>query len=239
MVGASTSADSELRAFVRESPIHRASLAAAVGDAAAGLPAGARVLDAGAGSAPYRALFAHCEYRTQDWPSSVHDGARRSDIVADLHDLPIEDASFDFVLCTEVLEHVAEPARVLDELYRVLAPGGGLLLTVPFVVELHEEPYDHWRFTSHGLVRLLGDAGFAAIAVEPLSGWFTTLAQVLRNGGMAMRPSDRAARRSTRLAGLTTQALSVVLARFAGRLDSLDERRALPVGWACRATRPA
>jgi SAM-dependent methyltransferase len=227
----------ELRTFVRESPIHRAALAAAVQRSAATLAAGSRVLDAGAGNAPYRALFAHCEYRTQDWTASVHPGARDADFVADLHALPIEDATFDFVLCTEVLEHVAEPTRVLAELARILRPGGGLLLTVPFVFELHEEPHDHYRYTSHALRRLLGDAGFAVDAVEPLTGWFSTLAQMLRHGGLSMRPSDRRARPATRAAAFVAQGASVLLAPAARRLDALDERRALPLGWACRATR--
>jgi SAM-dependent methyltransferase len=229
----------DLRAFVRESPIHRAALVAAVERAARELPAGTPVLDAGAGAAPYRGLFAHCEYLTQDWPASVHEAAQTTDIVADLHELPIEDGRFGFVLCTEVLEHVADPPRVLRELHRVLRPGGGLLLTVPFVFELHEEPHDHWRYTSHGLRRLLTEAGFTVASIEPLSGWFSTLAQVLRNGGIAMRPADRPARPATRAAGFTTQAASVLLARLAARLDTLDERRALPIGWACRATRRA
>jgi SAM-dependent methyltransferase len=233
------STPADLRAFVRESPIHRAALAAAVERAARDLPAGTRVLDAGAGAAPYRGLFAHCEYLTQDWPASVHATAHRADVVADLHDLPIEDGRFGFVLCTEVLEHVADPARVLGELHRVLEPGGGLLLTAPFVFELHEEPYDHWRYTNHGLRRLLTDAGFSVGTIDPLTGWFSTLAQVLRNGGIAMRPADRRARPATRAVGFAAQASSVLLARVAGRLDTLDERRALPIGWACRATRPA
>jgi len=226
-----------LDAFVRESPIHRATLAAAVKHEAAALPAGARVLDAGAGAAPYRPLFAHCDYVTQDWPASVHAAGRAPDVVADLHALPIEAGRFDFVLCTEVLEHVAEPARVLGELRRVLRPGGRLLLTVPFVAELHEEPHDHWRFTSHALRRLMEEAGFAVDAIQPLSGWFSTLAQVLRHGGLSMRPADGRARPGTRLVALLAQAASLLLAPAAHRLDAFDERRALPLGWACTATR--
>jgi SAM-dependent methyltransferase len=227
----------ELRAFVRESPIHRAALAAAVQRAAASLPPGSKVLDAGAGNAPYRALFAHCDYRTQDWSASVHPGARDADFIADLHALPIAAASFDFVLCTEVLEHVAEPERALAEIARILRPGGGLLLTVPFVFELHEEPHDHWRFTKHALRNLLEAADFDVGAIEPLTGWFSTLAQMLRHGGISMRPVDGGGKRSTRAVALGLQAASLPLAAAARRLDALDERRALPIGWVCRATR--
>mgnify|MGYP001370262344 CR=1 FL=1 len=229
----------ELRPFIAESPLHRAPIAEAVSVAAAAMAPGTRVLDAGAGEAPYRPLFAHCEYVTQDWPGTVHAGARDADVIADLHDLPVADGSFDAVVCTEVLEHVAEPARVLDELARVLRPGGTVLITVPFVGGLHEEPHDHYRYTSHGLAGLLDRAGFTNIEVEPLTGYWSTLSQVLRQATMNTTPIDVAPRPLTRLAGGVTYVLSEVLRRVAPALDRrLDHRRALPIGWVARATAP-
>jgi hypothetical protein len=64
------------------------------------------------------------------------------------------------VLCTETLEHVANPEIPLGEAFRCLAAGGTLLLTVPFAARWHFIPYDYWRFTPSGLDRLLGQAGF-------------------------------------------------------------------------------
>jgi SAM-dependent methyltransferase len=210
-----------------------------VARAAAALPAGTRVLDAGAGQAPYGPLFAHCDHRTQDRPESVHGAARTADIVADLHDLPVEDESFDFVLCTEVLEHVADPARVLSELHRVLRPGGGLLLSVPFVGELHEDPDDHLRFTRYGLEGLLAGAGFDAVEVQPLTGYYGTLAHVLRHAGLATRPLEGRASAASRAAAFALLCVSSVLSAFAPALDRrLDRRHGLPVGWACTAVRP-
>jgi SAM-dependent methyltransferase len=228
-------AGDHLAAFIRESPIHRAPIARAVGSAAATLAEGTRVLDAGAGRAPYRLLFSHCEYVTQDWPQSLHAAARSADIVADLRDLPVADASFGFVLCTEVLEHVADPARVLGELRRVLRVGGRLLVTVPFVGELHEEPHDHWRYTNHGLAGLLARSGFEQIAVTPLTGYWSTVAQVLRHAGLATRPVASPARPATRAAALASLCVSGVLQRLAPTLDRLDGRRALPLGWVATA----
>jgi SAM-dependent methyltransferase len=228
----------EVTAFVAASPIQRGPIARAVAAAATALPRGARVLDAGAGAAPYRPLFAHCEYLTQDWPGTVHQAARAADVVADLHELPVADRSFDFVLCTEVLEHVADPRRVLAELHRVLRPGGGLLVSVPFVGELHEEPHDHWRFTSHGLDGLLSSAGFTDAELLPLTCYWSTLAHVMRHGGLATRPVEGRVPTVTRVLAFGLLCLSAVLQRLAPALDGFDARRALPVGWTARAVRP-
>jgi SAM-dependent methyltransferase len=224
-----------LRAFIAESPIERPLVADFVQRAATAIPAGARVLDAGAGEAPYRELFAHTRYVTSDWSLSPHPGARQADVIAPLSELPLEDSSFDHVVCTQVLEHVADPVAVLSELRRVLAPGGSLWLTVPFVGELHEEPHDYFRYTSHGLRSLCERAGLGAVAVEPLSGYWTTLGQMARNCGLA---TGVAGRRS----GLGRRALALVMlgvSRLLPRLDRLDRRRALPLGYGCRALRPA
>jgi SAM-dependent methyltransferase len=229
----------ELVGFVAQSPIHRAPIARAVAEAARALPDGARVLDAGAGDAPYRPLFAHCDYVTQDWPGTVHGAGRAADVVGDLHALPIEDGGFDFVLCTEVLEHVADPARVLAELRRVLRPGGGVLVTVPFVGELHEDPHDHWRLTLYGLDRLLAAAGFEHAEVLPLTGYWSTLAHVLRHAGLATRPAAGRASAPARALAFAALCASAALARVAPALDRLDARRGLPIGWSATATRAA
>jgi SAM-dependent methyltransferase len=228
----------ELDAFIAQSPLHRGAIVRAVEAFARSLPAGTRVLDAGAGEAPYRPLLAHCEHVTQDWPGTVHPGARGADIVADLHELPVEDASFGAVLCTEVLEHVAEPDRVLAELARVLEPGGALLLTVPFVGELHEEPHDHYRYTSHGLRGLLSRAGFESVDVVPLTGYYATLAHVLRHAGLSTLPVDGPPPLPARAAAFALYVVSGLLRRLAPALDRvLDRRRALPLGWSVRARR--
>lgn len=227
-----------VRAFVAEAPVHRRAIALTVAEAARTLRSGTGVLDAGAGAAPYRPLFMHCDYVTQDWSASVHTGQRPPDVVADLHDLPLDDESFDFVLCTEVLEHVSEPERVVAEFSRVLRPGGRLLLTTPFVIELHEEPFDFFRYTPHALRLLVERAGLKVERVEPLTGWWSTLAHTVRHCSLATRPLDRRAGGATRIAGAITLALSVPLAWAAPRLDRLDERRALPLGYVCSAVRP-
>lgn len=71
---------------------------------------------------------------------------------------PVSDATYDTVLCSEVLEHVANPHAALREICRVLRPGGALLLSVPFLARLHEEPHDYFRYTEHGLRAMLNPA---------------------------------------------------------------------------------
>lgn len=156
----------------------RRSILQAVRAFAAELPRDTRVLDAGAGEAPYAELFAHCEYVTADWPNSVHAGAQRAHISASLERLPVPAESFGAVLCTEVLEHIARPEAVLAELNRVLAPGSRICLTVPFVWPLHEEPFDFYRYSPHALAGMLQAAGFTEVSVAPRTGFMTTLAQL-------------------------------------------------------------
>ena len=222
-----------LLAFVAQAPLERGPILEFVREAATQLPAGSRILDAGAGEAPYRELFAHTDYVTCDWANSPHPGARKATIVAPLDRLPLDDGSFDAVLSTQVLEHVSRPEAVLAEVHRVLAPGGRLWLTVPFVGELHEEPHDFYRYTPYALRSLLGLAGFADIRVDPLGGYFSALAQLSRNCGLAIGTADHpsVARRGVAAAGR-------LVARVLPALDRLDERRALPLGWLCTATRP-
>ncbi len=223
----------ELRCFVEAMPYERRSILAFVRDAADSLPSGARVLDIGAGDAPYRELFAHCDYVTTDWQESVHEWAAEADVLAPADTLPLQDASIDAAVLTQVLEHVPDPAAVLAEAARVLRPGGRVFLTVPFVWELHELPFDFWRFTPASLERLLGGAGFAEIAIAPRSDCFTTLAQLMRNIGSAMgrAPDDHDSERED-AAGL----LGALADRVAG-LAALDVNGVMPLGWTAMASR--
>ena len=219
-----------LRAFVAEAPLERGLILAFVRDAAAAAPAGARVLDAGAGDAPYRELFAHADYPTSDWSESVHEGARRADIVASLDALPVADASFDLVVCTQVLEHVPEPAAVLEELRRVLRPGGELWLTVPSSASCTRSP------TTSSATRATASAGLRTSGLRrgapwPLGGYFTAMAQLARNCGPAIGVGTGRGELGRRILAAAFRGA----ARALPRLDRLDPRRALPIGFACRA----
>jgi SAM-dependent methyltransferase len=222
-----------LREFVAELPWERESIVDWVARTAAELPPGARVLDVGAGDAPYRELFAHAEYVTSDWANSVHEGAASADIVASADELPVADESFDAVLLLQLLEHVPEPGRVLAEAHRVLRPGGLITVTAPLVWELHELPHDYFRYTGPGLEHLLSRAGFTNIVVEPRNDAFTTLAQLMTNVSWALgRAPDGLDERREQAAAMLRD-----LAGRIAQLAPLDARHMLPLGFRAKAVR--
>lgn len=139
------------------------------------------VLDVGCGTAPYRDLVLGApsgatRHLGLDVPSERYPD---QELTWDGRAIPLPDAAVQQVLLTEVLEHCPEPAVVLAECFRVLSPGGRLLLTVPFLWPLHEVPHDEYRYTPFALERLLGTAGFSHIDVSALGGWDASLAQML------------------------------------------------------------
>jgi ubiquinone/menaquinone biosynthesis C-methylase UbiE len=141
---------------------------------------GELVLDAGAGRAPYRSLFAHARYETADFLAVKGKKYVKPDYVCDLAEIPVADARFDHVVLTQVLEHVPDPAAVLAELHRVLRPGGTLWLTAPLFYAEHERPYDFFRYTQFGLRRLLEGAGLEVVEIEWMEGYLGTLSYQAR-----------------------------------------------------------
>lgn len=102
------------------------------------------VLDVGSGGADQDTIFPN---RT----TIDIDPARNPQIVGDAQAMPFKDESYDTILCTEVLEHIPNPQKAIDEMYRVLRPGGTLILTTRFLFPVHDAPGDYWRFTPYGL----------------------------------------------------------------------------------------
>jgi SAM-dependent methyltransferase len=224
----------ELRRFVAAMPYERRSILNFVIELASSTLPQTTVLDVGAGDAPYRELFTHVNYLTSDWENSTHAGARRADVVADATTLPVETDSVGLVLCTQVLEHVAEPARLLGESFRILERGGRLALTVPLVWQLHELPFDYYRYTASGVEHLLEQAGFIEIEIHARNDSFTTLAQLMLNVGSTMgRAADGLDGRREE-----AQAILAGLAAEVARLGPLDVDYALPLGYSALAHRP-
>ena len=138
---------------------------------------GLRILDVGCGARPYESLFtrADSKYIGCDVPENP---------LADVHglvdDLPVEDASFDLVLCTQVLEHVPDPAGAVRELRRVLRPGGRALVTTHGVAVFHPNPDDLWRWTHSGLEHLFRDNGeWSSVEVSSGAGSAATVTMLI------------------------------------------------------------
>lgn len=141
------------------------------------LPAGSRILDAGAGSQPFRRVCDHLKYYAQDFGSFKGEArvgfSSKSDYEygildyeCDITDIPERDGFFDAVLCTEVLEHLPHPARALEELARVLRPGGNLILTLPSHSMRHFDPYYFSAgYSDNWLRQVLGESGFTDIEI--------------------------------------------------------------------------
>jgi ubiquinone/menaquinone biosynthesis C-methylase UbiE len=154
------------------------------------LPAGTRILDVGAGPCRYRPLFAHCRYETQDFAQyTAADDSYRNwkygelDYVCDATAIPVPDGSFDAVLCTEVLEHVPEPVRVIQEISRILAPGGSAFITAPLCSGLHQQPYHFYGgYTPHFYNLYLPQYSLQVLSIQPNGGFFRFLLQEIHRG---------------------------------------------------------
>lgn len=221
-----------LSSFVAAAPRVRGPHVRFLRGQAAQIAPGSSVLDVGAGIAPFRELFIHTDYVTCDWEQSMYD--EKVDIRAPATAIPVEDASFDAIVCTEVLEHVPEPSLVLTEFRRILRPGGVVLLTVPFVWFLHEEPYDFYRYTTHGLQHLLETTGFDDIEVNPLGDAFSTLAELVANLGWMIGSDQDPSDPNKVTVARAMRELGEVIASF----SDYDERWILPLGYSAKARCP-
>lgn len=137
-------------------------------------------LDVGCGLRPYEPSFPKGSYIGLDVEVSGRNSTMK---VADHYYngkvLPFPEDSFDGVLCTQVLEHVPDPRVLLAEMSRVLKPEGRLIISIPFVWQEHEEPYDFFRYTRFGITELLIQNGFKVDSISKDTGSIETLASGL------------------------------------------------------------
>jgi SAM-dependent methyltransferase len=136
-----------------------------------------RVLDVGCGRKPYYPFFAPFAdaYVGVDVVDNPY-----ADVTGTAEALPVADASFDVVLCTQALEHCPDPAGAVRELARVVAPGGRVLASTHGVQVYHPSPEDYWRFTHAGLERLFRENGaWGNVTVLPASGTAACLAMLV------------------------------------------------------------
>ena len=133
------------------------------------------VLDAGSGRGSWRNSIMRSAslYESIDLAPRNNDTPTWIGSIMDMPDVPA--GRYDTVYCQQVLEHVREPLKALSEMYRVLKPGGTVILGVPHLSRRHELPHDYFRVTQEGIAALLDDTGFMEISVRPYGGLLSFL----------------------------------------------------------------
>lgn len=133
------------------------------------------LVDLGCGEAPYKEYFLQYvdKYTGVDWSKTYHNSG--ADIESDLNvSINLDDDIADSIISLSVMEHLCEPQIFLNESYRILKPGGWMILQVPWQWWIHEAPHDYFRYTPYGLKYMFEKAGFVDVEVEAQCGFFTT-----------------------------------------------------------------
>lgn len=156
------------------------------------IPAGSRILDAGAGELKYKPLCKHLNYISQDFAQydgtgdckGLQTGAwdqSKLDIISDIISIPEPDESFDAIMCIEVFEHLPGPIAAIQEFSRLLRPGGHLILTAPFCSLTHFAPYHFYSgFNRYFYEKHLSVHGFEILDLQENGNFFEYLAQEIR-----------------------------------------------------------
>lgn len=135
-----------------------------------------RVLDLGAGSAKYKEMILKkaSEYRSCDAVKN-----KNIDDVCDVLNLTYPPESFDTVISTQVMEHVSNPYQMAEQIFKVLKPGGHVIVTAPFLIPLHSDPGDYFRFTAGGLCEIFKQSSFSIIESGHYGGFFMVLSEMI------------------------------------------------------------
>jgi SAM-dependent methyltransferase len=142
-----------------------------------GLDANALILDVGAGHGDFARIFAGRNYFAVDiipYPEV--------DLACDLGAcIPFKENSFDALVLMNVLEHVYHYHKLLDALYYLLKPGGSLILTVPFMIKIHQAPFDFQRYTHYSLEQMAREHGFEVALLEGYYDPIFSIGEATRN----------------------------------------------------------
>jgi SAM-dependent methyltransferase len=192
---------------------------------------GKTVLDVGAGRNHYRKVFSRNNYITIDIGLEQKNN-KGIDIVGDILDMPLNDSSIDYIICIEVIEHMADGSHLLKEMNRVIKKGGKLLITFPLCFGEHMEPYDYFRYTQYSMKDMLEVNGFSVLEIKKRGGYFTLLGffaagvpdQIAKTGkipALIRKPLKR----------LLRFPFTYFLAPIFIKLDLLDQRKNFTLGY--------
>ena len=131
-----------------------------------------KLLDLGCGKVPL--YLAYRNYITEnicvDWENTAH----KNNYLDFEHDLtkklPFLDKEFDTIILSDVLEHIPQPEFLCKEMSRVLAPGGKIIINVPFYYWLHEHPHDYYRYTEFALRRFIENSELNLVMLNAIGG---------------------------------------------------------------------
>lgn len=143
-----------------------------------------RLLDIGCGKMPYKSLLLRppskvTEYIGLDLEHNPLYTEVQPDLTWNGEAIPLPDNSVDCAIATEFFEHCPSTEKAMEEIVRILKPGGILFFTVPFLWPLHDVPYDQYRYTPFSLERHLRNAGFTQMEIKALGGWDASMAQMI------------------------------------------------------------
>lgn len=153
------------------------------------IPEGMTILDAGAGEQQFRKFCTHLKYVSQDFgqykPQDLESGLQmqkwdygKLDIVSDIASIPVENESFDVIMCTEVFEHIVNPIEAIAEFSRILKKDGYLIITAPFCSLTHFAPYHFYSgFNRFFYEKELDKNGFEIIELITNGNYFEYLGQ--------------------------------------------------------------
>jgi len=138
---------------------------------------GKKLIDIGSEETPYRKYFKNLQYFTSDIKQNRNNSI---DYVEDINIgmKGIENEQFDYIICTQVFEHIKKPNKAFEEFFRILKPGGLLFLTTHLIFEEHMQPNDYFRYTRYGLKYLGESVGFSLIHIHPHGGIFHVIALI-------------------------------------------------------------
>ncbi|WP_346331071.1 class I SAM-dependent methyltransferase [Prosthecobacter sp. SYSU 5D2] len=202
------------------------------------MKSGIRVLDAGSGRAQEQFLREELLATGATLETCDFCEGPGVDFVADVSNLPMADNTYDIVLSTQVLEHVMDPQSVVEEMARVLKPGGALFLTTPQSSPLHNLPWNFFNFTNLGLRLLFDKAGMVVVKEQPQGGHFTLLAYQLHWTMNLLRKSNMPTPVKTPLEIIGRLTLGLFLKSILVWMDQFDTERLNTQGWNIMAQKP-
>ncbi|NCN58544.1 hypothetical protein COW99_00485 [Candidatus Roizmanbacteria bacterium CG22_combo_CG10-13_8_21_14_all_38_20] len=193
------------------------------------------LLDIGSGHSPYHKYFKKTRYLTNDIKQNEN---KTIDIIGNIEKgLPkVKSSSLDYVICTQVIEHLTDPQLAFKEFNRMLKPNGKLFLTTNFLYQIHMAPYDYYRFTSFGLEHLGKSVGFKIDHLRSHGGIFQVLSYIITT--LPVRLYLKNHYRLTLIYLVAFSPIILVLNLTATILDGLDRDRELTINYEVIYTKP-